>query len=100
MNIAIPCGLIINELVTNSLKHAFINCSEGKIEVSITRKGTNCYSLVVKDNGKGLPPEAIELEDPTTLGLQLVSSLVSQLKGILQYQFKNGAIFSIEFETS
>ena len=56
--------------------------------------------LVVKDNGKGLPPEAIELEDPTTLGLQLVSSLVSQLKGTLQYHFKEGAIFSIEFGTS
>ncbi len=100
MNVAIPCGLIINELVTNSIKHAFSNCRGGKIKVSITKKGTNGYLLIVKDNGKGLPPEAIELEDPTTLGLQLVSSLVSQLKGTLQYQFKNGAIFSIEFETS
>ncbi len=100
MNIAIPCGLIINELITNSLKHAFTNCSEGKIEVSITRKGTNSYSLVVKDNGKGLQPEAIDLENPTTLGFELVSSLVNQLKGTLQYQFKEGAIFSIEFEKS
>lgn len=100
INVAIPCGLIINELVTNSLNHAFSNCREGKIKITITKKGTNGYLLVVKDNGKGLPPEAIELEDPTTLGLQLVSSLVSQLKGTLQYQFKEGAIFSIEFGTS
>ncbi len=100
INVAIPCGLIINELVTNSLNHAFSNCREGKIKITITKKGTNGYLLVVKDNGKGLPPEATELEDPTTLGLQLVSSLVSQLKGTLQYQFKEGAIFSIEFGTS
>ena len=100
INVAIPCGLIINELVTNSLNHAFSNSREGKIKVSITRKGTNGYLLVVKDNGKGLPSEAIELEDPTTLGLQLVSSLVSQLKGTLQYRYKEGAVFSIEFETS
>ena len=99
INVAIPCGLIINELVTNSLNHAFSNCREGKIKITITKKGTNGYLLVVKDNGKGLPPEAIELEDPTTLGLQLVSSLVSQLKGTLQYHFKEGAIFSIEFGT-
>ena len=100
INVAIPCGLIINELVTNSLNHAFSNSREGKIKVSIIRKGTNGYLLVVKDNGKGLPSEAIELEDPTTLGLQLVSSLVSQLKGTLQYRYKEGAVFSIEFETS
>jgi len=100
INVAIPCGLIINELVTNSLNHAFSNSREGKIKVSITRKGTNGCLLVVKDNGKGLPSEAIELEDPTTLGLQLVSSLVSQLKGTLQYRYKEGAVFSIEFETS
>ena len=98
MNIAIPCGLIINELVTNSLKHAFTNCKEGKIEVNITRKGTNGYLLVVKDNGKGLPPEAIELENPTTLGFELVNSLVNQLKGTLHYQHKEETIFSIEFE--
>jgi two-component sensor histidine kinase len=100
MNVAIPCGLIINELVTNSIKHAFSNCREGKIEVTITKKGTNGYSLVVKDNGKGLPPEVVDLKDPTTLGLELVSSLVSQLKGTLQYQFKKGAVFSIEFKMS
>ena len=100
MNVAIPCGLIINELVTNSIKHAFSNCREGKIEVTITKKGTNGYSLVVKDNGQGLPPEAVDLKDPTTLGLELVSSLVSQLKGTLQYQFKKGAVFSIEFKMS
>jgi PAS domain S-box-containing protein len=100
INVAIPCGLIINELVTNSLKHAFLNCKKGNIKVAITRKGTNGYLLVVEDNGTGLPSEAIELEDPTTLGLQLVSSLVSQLKGTLQYRYKEGAVFSIGFKTS
>ncbi len=101
MNIdtAIPCGLIINELVTNSLKYAF--CQTGSNSTGIIKIELNQiedqFKLVVSDNGVGLPPH-IQPGNTETLGLQLVNSLVDQLEGTLEIDRSHGTKFIIIFK--
>lgn len=98
MNIdtAIPCGLIINELVTNSLKYAFpAPESEGIIQIELNQV-ENQFRLIISDNGVGLPLD-IQIEKSETLGLQLVNNLVKQLEGTLQIHRVNGTRFTIIF---
>lgn len=93
---AIPCGLIINELVSNALKHAFKKNKEGKLEIKIYKK-ENTIFLNICDNGVGMPDE-INIEDTETLGFQLVHALVDQLDGIIVVNNKNGTEYLIKFE--
>jgi two-component sensor histidine kinase len=94
---AIPCGLIINELVTNSLKYAFPDGRRGEICVALKHEnGDGLYRLVVTDNGVGLPP-SIEPRKTSTLGLQLVTTLVDQLNGTLEIMRGNGTGYIITF---
>jgi PAS domain S-box-containing protein len=94
---AIPCGLIINELVTNSLKYAFPDGRIGEVRVSLKRENDDgLYRLVVADNGVGLP-ESIEPRKTTSLGLQLVTTLVDQLNGTIEVKRENGTEFIIRF---
>jgi PAS domain S-box-containing protein len=93
---AIPCGLIINELVSNSIKHAFIAGSQGKIYVDFLELGHSKYSLTVSDNGVGVPDD-IELRRNQSLGLQLVWNLVEQLEGSIAFNTKLGILFKITF---
>jgi PAS domain S-box-containing protein len=95
LDIAIPCGLIINELVSNALKHAFLSGSEGQISVDLHREGEKNV-LVVSDNGVGLPGE-IDILNTETLGLQLVSALVIQIEGRLELVRDKGTVFKISF---
>jgi PAS domain S-box-containing protein len=88
---AIPCGLIFNELITNTVKHAFSQTSEGLIKVSLQIED-NSYALIVSDNGKGLP-EDFNIQKQKSLGLQLVEMLVKQLKGKLE--FSSGGKYTI-----
>lgn len=74
----VPCGLILNELITNSLKYAFPNDGPGEIRIRTTMNGTEC-SLHISDNGTGIPAQ-----HTPGIGLKLVSGLVRQLKGKLQ----------------
>ena len=90
---AIPCGLIINELVSNSLKHAFKEGSDGKIMVKM-RKDDETITLIVADNGVGLPKD-FNIEKATTLGLKLVKTLVNQLEGEMVINTDNGTSFNI-----
>jgi len=96
---AIPCGLIINELVTNSLKYAFPDGRKGEIRVGL-RSGIDGdpgkYRLVVADNGVGLP-ESIEVGKTGTLGMQLVSTLIEQLNGTVVVGREGGTEFVITF---
>jgi len=92
---AIPCGLIVNELVTNSLKYAFPDGEMGKIEVLLRSSNEN-HTLTISDNGVGLP-ESFELENAETLGLQLVNSLVRQICGVLELKREGGTEFKISF---
>ena len=95
LDTAIPCGLIINELVSNALKHAFLNGAEGHITVDLHRMaGKNV--LIVSDNGVGLPGE-IDVLNAETLGLQLVSALAMQIEGRLELIRDKGTVFKITF---
>ena len=93
---AIPCGLIINELVSNSLKYAFPKGSKGEISISFTYKD-QVHTLCVKDNGIGISKK-IDLEDSPTLGLMLVNSLTKQLDGTLKLEKGKGTSFKITFK--
>ncbi len=90
---AIPCGLIVNELISNSIKYAFPKRSDGLIAVELKRK-KNSLVLTVRDNGVGLPAKA---ERSQSLGLTLVRALSEQLKGELTVSVDRGTIFTVEF---
>jgi PAS domain S-box-containing protein len=96
INSAIPCALIINELLTNSLKYAFPGGMEGRITLDFKKKPGGSNTLVVADNGIGLP-EGIDAGDCKTLGLQLVNELVKQLRGTLSVESGRGTRFTITF---
>ena len=98
LDTAIPCGLIINELLSNSLKYAFVKNKKGKIEVSIKQKEKNIV-ISVAYNGKGLP-ENIDFRNTESLGLQLVASLVEQINGKIKLDSKKGTKVTIEFSVS
>jgi PAS domain S-box-containing protein len=92
---AIPCGLIINELVSNAFKHAFPEGRAGKIQIVLKNK-LDTYTIVVKDTGIGFPAD-VDLGNTETLGLQLVKDLVSQIEGSLEMQSGDGTVFKIIF---
>ncbi|HEU4717783.1 MAG TPA: histidine kinase dimerization/phosphoacceptor domain -containing protein [Bacteroidia bacterium] len=96
---AIPCGLIINELISNSLKYAFPGGKQGSIYVKLNAKGHHPakYTLIIGDTGRGLPKRVLTGE-PESLGLQLVFALVEQLSGSVIINNGNGAEFIITFE--
>lgn len=95
INKAIPCGLIINELVTNSLKHAFPSGRKGEINVGLTRTHGKLH-LVVSDNGVGLP-KGFDLIYNDTLGMELIHTLTAQLRGELRFESENGTTFRVTF---
>jgi PAS domain S-box-containing protein len=92
----ITLGLIINELVTNSIKHAFVNMVQGGIFVSFFRKDKNSLSLSVADTGRGLP-ENFDINNTESLGLRLVTTLVDQLNGSIETKVNKGTEFVITF---
>lgn len=94
IDVSIPLGLIINELFTNSIKHAFKNRTNNMVKVSL-KKENNTYQLLVSDNGKGF--EFNDISVIKTLGLKLVYILTQQLKGNLTIENDNGAKFLIIF---
>jgi two-component sensor histidine kinase len=94
---AVPCGLILNELVSNCLKHAFPGDRGGAVVVTVRTTGNGSGTLVVADDGAGLPP-GLDLEQTETLGLQLVRTLVRQLRGTLAVSGGPGTEVRIGFE--
>lgn len=93
---ALPCGLIINELVSNALKHAFKKREQGEIQVGFSLESGKKFVLMVKDNGIGLP-ENFNLRNKGSLGFELVSTLTDQLKGVAELLSKNGTTVRITF---
>jgi PAS domain S-box-containing protein len=94
---AIPCGLIINELVSNALKHAFPTGQAGTLRVDLrAQPDDNRYHLVVHDNGIGFP-EDLDFRHTASLGLQLVYSLTNQLQGTIDLIRQPGSTFTITF---
>lgn len=96
---AIPCGLMINELVSNALKYAFPTSAPGKITVELRREDSENVLLVVRDNGVGML-DTFDLARSKTLGLKLVQNFVIQLKGTLEMACFNGTEFRIAFPGS
>jgi PAS domain S-box-containing protein len=93
----LPCGLVLNELISNSLKHAFPGGRKGEIRISFSRReNENKYRLLVKDNGIGLPKN-FDYRKADSLGMLLVYNLVRQLKGNLKVTAERGTQFEITF---
>jgi PAS domain S-box-containing protein len=106
MDTAVPLGIIVNELVSNSLKHAFTDRKKGEIQIKLHKEksreieiegcqSTSCI-LTVSDNGVGIP-DNLDFENVDSLGMQLVTSLVDQLDGKLELKRNNGTEFTIRF---
>lgn len=96
MDQAVPCGLLVNELVSNAFKHAFPNQRPGRVTVTLTSLTPDTMELVVSDDGVGLPATIHERKFES-LGLQLVGDLVRQLRGVLTTGGTPGASFTVRF---
>lgn len=92
---SVPCGLIISELVSNSIKYAFPDKS-GKLEISL-KADDGWYELIISDDGEGFP-EDVDFKNTDTLGLQLVNNLVNQLDGEITLDRSRGTSFKIRFK--
>jgi two-component sensor histidine kinase len=98
LNTAIPCGLIVNELVSNSLKHAFPDDRKGKVKIVMKSLNTNEIELTASDNGIGIP-EDLDFRETESLGLHLVSILAEdQLRGKIKLDKTKGTRFEIKFK--
>lgn len=93
---AIPCGLIVNELVSNCIKHAFPEGKKGEICVDIHSGDDNRFTLTVHDNGVGFPRD-LDFRTTKSLGLQLVVTLTDQLRGTIGLDTGNGTAFKVTF---
>jgi PAS domain S-box-containing protein len=94
VDIAVPCGLVLNELLTNALKYAFPGHSQGQIRVGACRQDDAMIRIEVSDDGIGLPPK-IDLDRASTLGLSLVRALVAQVGGRIEREQAPGTRFAI-----
>ena len=94
---AVPCGLILNELAVNALKHAFTDRDEGEVTVMLHTKPGGHVSLCVCDNGIGLPT-GLDWRQSRSLGLRLVQMLTGQLNGTMEVKSNGGTEFRITFE--
>jgi two-component sensor histidine kinase len=97
INKAIPCGLILNELISNALKHAFPGDRQGELQIIIREEKNTEIEIVVRDNGLSLP-DNVDIHQPRTVGLHLVNGLVkNQLDGQMEVRRDNGTEFRIKF---
>jgi two-component sensor histidine kinase len=98
---AIPCGLIVNELVSNSLKYAFPEGKDGEIKISLRRFAdlkSDMFELIVSDNGAGLPKD-LDIRNTESLGFRLITNLTeNQLQGKLELNRSEGTKFQIKFK--
>lgn len=100
INQAIPCALVLNELVSNAFKHAFKERERGTITVSARRTADDSILIMVKDDGVGIP-ESVDINRLNTLGLKLVRNLVqNQLKGSIKVNRDNGTEIVLQFKTT
>ena len=95
LDLAIPCGMIVNELVSNAQKHAFPNRQAGEIRIEFTSQAGG-YCLTVADNGVGIQ-EKCDSRDSISLGLKVVQALTQQICGDLDVRYDEGTVFVIHF---
>lgn len=111
MDTSVPLGILVNELISNALKHAFPEGKGGEIRVNLFRSGNDRaeskisgfkeeseqqFTLVIADNGKGIPEE-LDFRNTDSLGLQLVNILVEQIEGSIELKRDSGTEFQITF---
>lgn len=108
MDTGIPLGIVVNELVSNSLKHAFPGKDRGEIQIKLHREKNSKYKnekeadrvtsfiLVVSDNGVGIP-ENLDIKNVDSLGIQLITTLADQLDGEFELKRNNGTEFTMRF---
>ena len=96
---AVPLGLIMNELLTNSYKYAFDTQKEGLIKIDLEPLNPGDFILNYADNGPGIANN-ININNSTSLGLRLINRLSKQLGGSATYQYNNGSSFKIHFKDS
>jgi two-component sensor histidine kinase len=95
--ISVPCGLILNELITNSLKYAFKSVGDPEISLLIKQENENLITLLYRDNGIGLPAD-INIDESNSLGINLIKYSVQQLEGNYKIVNDNGFVFQVEFK--
>lgn len=99
INIAIPVGMILNELMSNSIKHAFKETGRGEIRLRLVSDRDAVCRLTVQDDGSGLPV-GVNLEQPTTLGLEIIRLLTEQIDGKIKKLEGPGTSFELTFKTA
>lgn len=96
LDLAVPCALIVNELISNVLKHAFPRGQKGELNLSLRSEADGIYELIVHDNGIGIPKD-IDWRNTTSLGMQLVNNLTRQIGGTITLDSDSGTKFTVRF---
>ena len=94
---AIPCGMLVNEVITNSIKHAFPNDEKGEIKIGFKKADGDYYRLTISDNGIGMS-DKINIAEAKTLGLQLIETLAKQIDAKLELHRNNGMEYCVTFK--
>lgn len=94
---ALPLGLIVNELLTNTFKYGLIEDKKNIINIEVDKEENGIYKMVFSDNGRGLS-KGVDIKKSKSLGLKLISRLTRQLQGTLSYKYENGAVFTLTFK--
>lgn len=97
LDTSIPCGLVINELVSNALKYAFVGRERGTIGIHLSRVNDDILRMKVEDDGVGLPKD-FDVETADSLGLQLVTTLATQVSGKLSVERNGGTKYTLDFK--
>ncbi len=97
IDLALNLGLIITELLTNAYKHAFENIDNGLIKIELSTLTNHKHQLIIEDNGTGTK-NAVILDDPVSLGLEIVKALVEQINGEIKIEFNKGIKYTVTFE--
>jgi two-component sensor histidine kinase len=97
LNTIVPLGLLLNEIISNSLKYAFNNVEKGIISISLKEKGFNQFELIIGDNGKGYEGEPNK-PNKSTLGLELIRILTDQLDGHIIKLNSQGTVYKLDFK--
>ena len=99
MDTIVPCGLILNELITNAFKYAFKGKAMGTLTVALKKASNNCFMLQVSDDGPGLP-DGFDIQSRASLGTTIITSLAKQINGSLEIKKGPGAAFTLHFPRS
>jgi len=99
LDTAVPLGLIVSELVSNSFKHAFKDHHDPTVKIELKNLGELNYVITIQDNGAGLP-DHFDIDNPSSLGTEIIQALTGQIKAEIKHSNNNGAHFSIYFKDS